>query len=70
MIMEKMQESVKKSQIDLIIGKFLNNLGNHSEFDEISISRLTDLASKGLLNNSDLIEKAILVQFGEKNEDK
>jgi len=58
-----------KSQTELIIEKFLENLGTHQEFDEKTLSNLRELASYGNLSNYKKIEAAIKAQSGGENED-
>lgn len=53
-----------KSQNELIIEKFLNNLKKHPEFDDVTLTKLKELASSGNLTKHTLVEKAIKAQAG------
>ena len=66
-----MNESNKslKSQTDLIIEKFIENLESHPEFDNKTLSKLRELASSGNLTQYKKVEIAIKAQSGGENED-
>lgn len=57
-----------KSQTELIIEKFIENLKSHPEFDEKTLERLKKIAYPKGLSQPQKIETAIKDQSGEKNE--
>jgi hypothetical protein len=59
----------QKSQTELIVEKFIENLKSHPEFDEKTLSRLSELASSKTLSQYKKIEAAIKPQVGGENED-
>lgn len=58
-----------KSQTELIVEKFIENLGIHSEFDGETLSKLKELASSGNLTKPEMVAGAINAQSGGKSED-
>lgn len=57
-----------KSQTELIIEKFLDNLKTHPEFDEKIIIKLRELATSGNLSQYKMVELAIKAQLEGNNE--
>lgn len=53
-----------KSQTELIVEKFVENLENHSEFDNATKEKLKELSDKGNLTKDVLVEKIIEVKSG------
>ena len=62
-------KSLPKSQTELIIEYFLNNLEQHPEFDEVILAKLRNLALNGNLTKHTLIEAAVTAQTVKNNED-
>lgn len=58
-----------KSQTELIIEKFIENLKSHPEFDEKTISKLIEVSSSGALSQYKKVDAAIKSQIGGDNED-
>lgn len=58
----------QKSQTELIIEKFIENIKAHNEFDEKTLSKLRELASSKALSQYKKIDAAIK-PIGEENED-
>ena len=62
-------KSLPKSQTELIIEYFLNNLEQHPEFDEVILAKLRNLVLNGNLTKHTLIEAAVMAQTVKNNED-
>lgn len=65
---KKIPES-SKSQTELIIDKFIQNLKAYKEFNDKTLSNLKTLVSSGNLTQYKKIEIAIKAQTGDTNED-